>query len=306
MSTTAEYFQPQILNKLARLELRAAHVVEGFLSGRHQSPYKGFSIEFADHREYVPGDDLRHIDWRVYAKADRFYIKEYEVETNLRTYLMLDCSGSMRYPEQTDGDRMNKWTYAATMAASLAYLLNRQQDGAGLLMFDNEIRDQLPVSTNRAQLHRMIDLIERTQPSARTETKVLFGYLARRLPRRSMVVIISDLLSDADEIIRGLERLRFGRHEVLVLHLLDQDELEFPFSDRTLFEGIEQEDLEVLTDPQSLRAAYLERLQAHMRKLRATCLNERIEYAQISTADPLDVALVRFLAARMHRRRRRG
>jgi uncharacterized protein (DUF58 family) len=262
-------------------------------------------VEFAGHREYTPGDDLRHLDWRVYAKADRFYIKEYEVETNLRTYILLDCSGSMRYPEHDDG-RMNKWTYAATLAASLAYLLISQQDGAGLILFDHEVRQQLPVSANRPQLTRMIDVIESVQPTARTDTKILFQYLADRLPHRSMVILISDLLTDVDDITTGLQRFRFGEHDVLVLHVLDRDELEFPFTDRTLFEGMEEVNLEVLTDPQSLRGAYLERVNAFCGGLRRACLDRRIEYALISTADPLDVALVRFLADRMHRTRGRA
>jgi uncharacterized protein (DUF58 family) len=304
MTDTTSYFHPDVLNKLRRLELRAQHVVEGFLSGLHQSPYKGFSIEFADRREYVPGDDLRHIDWRVYAKADRFVIKEYEVETNLRTYLLLDASASMRYPEH-DTSRMSKWTYASTLTASLAYLLVKQQDGAGLMLFDSEIRAQLPVSANRANLHRMVDLIERHEPEQATDTRVLFRYLADQLPRRSMVVIISDLLTDVDELVRGLERFRFGHHDVLVLHVLDRDELEFPFSERTRFEGLEQVEQEILTDPQALRKAYLERVQAFISRVRGACLNHRIDYALISTADPLDVALTRFLADRMHRTRSR-
>ncbi|MCB9850439.1 MAG: DUF58 domain-containing protein [Phycisphaerales bacterium] len=305
MADTTNYFHPEVLNKIRRLELRAQHVVEGFLSGLHKSPYKGFSIEFADRREYVPGDDLRHIDWRAYAKLDRFVIKEYEVETNLRTHILLDASASMRYPEDADDSRMNKWTYASTLAASLAYLLVKQQDGAGLTLFDSAVRAQLPVSANRANLHRMVEMIEGTAPEKQTDTKVLFRYLADHFPRRSMVVIISDLLTDVDDIVQGLQRFRFGRHDVLVLHVLDRDELEFPFTDRTLFEGMEEVDLEVLTDPQALRTAYLERVQAFVSQMRSACLNNRVDYALISTADPLDVALTRFLADRMHRTRSR-
>jgi len=294
-----------VLNKIRRLELRAQHVVEGFLSGLHKSPYKGFSIEFADRREYVPGDDLRHIDWRVYAKADRFVIKEYEVETNLRTHILLDGSASMRYPEHGGSERMTKWTYASTLAASLAFLLVKQQDGAGLLLFDNEVRAQVPVSTSRVSLHNMVELIDAHEPRGETETKALFPFLAGQLPQRSMVIIISDLLTDVDDIIQGLQRFRFSRHDVLVLHVLDQDELEFPFTDRTLFEGLEEVDLELLTDPQALRSTYLERVQEFISKVRAACLNSRTDYALISTADPLDVALTRFLADRMHRTRSR-
>jgi len=306
MPATTSYFHPEVLNKIRRLELRARHVVEGFLSGLHQSPYKGFSVEFADHRAYVPGDDLRHIDWRVYAKADRLFIKEYEVETNLRTYLLLDASGSMRYPEHDSARRMNKWTYAATLAASLAYLLVHQQDGAGLVLFDSEVRAQLPVSSNRTSLHRMVELIERTEPAKATDTKVLFRYLAGHIPRRSMVVIISDLLTNPADIIEGLARFRFCRHDVLVLHVLDHDEIEFPFADRTLFEGLEEANLEVLTDPQALRTAYRARVQEFIGHVRGACLNQQIDYALISTADPIDAALTRFLADRMRWTRSRA
>ncbi|HRX84710.1 MAG TPA: DUF58 domain-containing protein [Phycisphaerae bacterium] len=306
MAATTSYFHPEVLNKIRRLELRARHVVEGFLSGLHQSPYKGFSVEFADHRAYVPGDDLRHIDWRVYAKADRLFIKEYEVETNLRTYLLLDGSASMAYPEHPVDGRMTKWEYAATLAASLAYLLVQQQDGAGLMLFDSAVRTQLPVSSNRANLHRLVDVLERSRPEKNTDTKVLFRYLADQLPRRSMVIILSDLLTDVGELIEGLARFRFSRHDVLVLHVLDHDEIEFPFTDRTLFEGMEQTDLEVLTDPQALRSAYRQRVQEFITQVRGACLNQQIEYALVSTADPLDVALTRFLADRLRRTRSRA
>lgn len=306
MSNSAKYFQPEILSKISRLELRARHVVEGFVSGMHKSPYKGFSVEFANHRSYVPGDDIRHIDWRVYGKADRYYVKEYEEETNLRTHLLLDCSGSMAYPQHPGTGRMTKWDYAATLAASLAHLLVYQQDGVGLTLFDNDVRQQLPVSTNRASLHTMAEVIESHEPKDKSDLKVLFQKLARRVPRRGMVVVISDLLTDADDIVRGLQRLRYDLHDVLVLHVLDHDELEFPFSDRTLFEGLEVLDQEVLTDPQSLRRSYLDLLEAFIRKLRGACLNQRIDYALVSTAERLDVTLARFLATRMHRQRARA
>lgn len=306
MSNSTKYFQPEILSKISRLELRARQVVEGFVSGRHRSPYKGFSVEFANHRSYVPGDDIRHIDWRVYGKADRFFVKEYEEETNLRTHLLLDCSGSMAYPQHPGTGRMTKWDYAATLAASLAHLLIYQQDGVGLTLFDSEIRQRLPVSTNRASLHALASVIEDHEPKDKTDMKILFHELASSIPRRGMVIILSDLLTDTDDVINGLQRLRYGQHDVVVLHVLDHDELEFPFADRTLFEGLEQLDLEVLTDPQSLRSGYLERLHAFISKLRGACLNQRIDYALISTAERLDVTLARFLATRMARRRARA
>jgi len=305
MSDSAKYFQPEVLSKISRLELRARRVVEGFVSGMHKSPYKGFSVEFANHRPYVPGDDIRHIDWRVYGKADRFFIKEYEEETNLRTHLLLDCSGSMAYPAHAGTARMTKWDYAATVAVSLAYLLISQQDAVGLTLFDSDIRERLPISTNYASLYMMAAVVESHAPSKVSDVR-FFQHVAGHVPRRGMVVILSDLLTDIDEIILGLQRMRYAQHDVLVLHVLDHDELEFPFADRTLFEGLEVVDQEVLTDPQALRRSYLDAVQGFIRKLRGVCLDQRIDYALMSTADPLDVALTTFLATRMHRQRARA
>ncbi len=303
MSTFAKYFQPEVLSKISRLELRARHVVEGFVSGMHKSPYKGFSVEFANHRPYVPGDDIRHIDWRVYGKADRYFIKEYEEETNMRVHLLLDCSASMAYHDFQTTGRMTKWDYAATLTASLAHLLIYQQDGVGLTLFDNDIVRQIPVSTSRASLVGLAQTIESATPANKTDLSVFLPTLAGQIPRRGMVVILSDLLCDVDDVIAGLQRFRYGGHDVLVLHVLDHDELQFPFSDRTLFEGLEDVDLEVLTDPQSLRRSYLDALESFLRRIRRACLDQRIDYALIDTADSLDIALTTFLAARMHRRR---
>ncbi len=306
MTGFAKYFQPEVLSKISRLELRARHVVEGFVSGMHKSPYKGFSVEFANHRPYVPGDDIRHIDWRVYAKADRYFIKEYEEETNMRVHLVLDCSGSMSYPQHSGTGRMTKWDYAATLAASLAHLLIYQQDGVGLTLFDSVVGRQLPVSSNRVSLVGLAQMIEASAPENKTDLNAVFPQIAGELPQRGMVVILSDLLADVDGIVRGLQRFRHGRHDVLVLHVLDHDELEFPFADRTRFEGLEDLDQEILTDPQSLRASYLEALNAHVDQIRRACLNARIDYTLVSTADPLDVALTTFLATRLRRRRARA
>jgi len=305
MSESAKYFQPEVLSKISRLDLRARRVVEGFVSGMHKSPYKGFSVEFANHRPYVPGDDIRHIDWRVYGKADRFFIKEYEEETNLRTHLLLDCSGSMAYPDHPGTGRMTKWDYAATVAVSLAHLLIGQQDAVGLTLFDTDIRERLPISTNYASLYMMAEVVQSHAPGNMSDVR-FFQHLAGHVPQRGMVVILSDLLTDLDEIMLGLQRMRYAQHDVLVMHVLDHDELEFPFADRTLFEGLEAADQEVLTDPQALRRSYLNAVQGFIRKLRGVCLDQRIDYALMSTADPIDVALTTFLATRMHRQRARA
>ena len=303
MNAPAKYFRPEVLSKISRLELRARHVVEGFVSGMHKSPYKGLSIEFDSHRPYVPGDDIRHIDWRVYAKADRFFIKQYEGETNMRAHLLLDCSASMGYPAYPHTERMTKWEYAATVAASLAYLLLRQQDAVSLALFDNAVRRQTPVSTSPASLQDLVAVVESTSPAQNTDVRVPFKHLVGHVPRRGMVVVLSDLLTDVDDITRGLQHLRYHGHDVLVMHVLHQDELEFPFANRTLFEGLEDPAREVLTDPQSLRGSYLASLHGFIKGIQAACLDQRVDYALMNTADPLDVALSTFLATRMHRQR---
>ena len=305
MADYTKYLNPEILTKISRLELRARMIVEGFISGRHKSPYQGFSVEFAAHREYVPGDDIRHIDWRLYGRADRYYIKQYEEETNLRTHLLLDCSGSMRYPDPTPPGRMNKFDYACTLAASLIYLLMHQQDACGLVLFDRAIREQIPPTASISRLRAMIELIERNPPDHATEMKMLLAELADKLKQRGLLVIISDLLTDVDEVVRGLQRLRYARHDVIVFHILDDDEVNFPFEENTMFEGLEAPDFNLQTDPQSLRQSYLAIVQRFISRVRAECVNHRIDYKLLTTRDPLDAGLAAFLAARMHQIARR-
>ncbi len=355
MPDYAKYLNPDVLSKISRLELRARMVVEGFISGMHRSPYHGYSVEFAAHREYVPGDDIRHIDWRVFARGDRLYIKQYEEETNLRAHILLDCSKSMGYPEHapppgppllrggeneawraggeneswpaggeneawprggkneslleggTDklppllrgGSRMSKFDYACTVAASLAYLLLNQQDSCGLVLFDHAIRDQVPPASSPAQVSSIIELIERQRPDRTTDMKMLPAQLADQLRQRGLIILISDLLADADEIVGGLQQLRHGRQDLIVLQVLDHDELTFPFEHNTLFEGLEDPGIQLLTDPQSLRAAYLRVVRDFVSRIRASCVNNRIDYRLLSTTDPLDGALTAFLAGRM-------
>ncbi len=312
MPDYAKYLNPEVLAKISRLELRARMVVEGFISGMHRSPYHGYSVEFAAHREYVPGDDIRHIDWRLYARGDRLYIKQYEEETNLRAHILLDCSKSMAYSEHVPppgppllrggmgGARMTKFDYACTLAASLAYLLLHQQDSCGLVLFDHAIRDQVPAASSPAQVQSIIELIERQKPDHTTDVKMLPSRLADQLRHRGLIVLISDLLADADDIVSGLQQLRRGRQDLIVLHVLDHDELTFPFENNTLFEGLEAPEVQLLADPQSLRAAYLRIVQDFVSRIRTACVNHRIDYRLISTREPLDGALTAFLAARMH------
>jgi uncharacterized protein (DUF58 family) len=290
---------PDTLARITRLELRAQLVVEGFISGLHRSPYHGYSIEFAAHREYVPGDDTRHIDWRLYARGDRLYVKQYEEDTNLRTHVLLDCSSSMGYPDQPRADRLNKFQYAATLAASLIYLLMNQQDACGLTLFDQHIRDRIPPTSSASQLRAMIGIIENQQPADDTDTVKLLAEMAELARQRSLIVLISDLLTDPERVQDRLEQLRHNGHDVIVLHVLDHDELTFPFDENTQFMGMESPQADVLVDPQSLKDSYLELVQAFIRQTRANCLNQRIDYKLLSTKDPVGAGLASFLAARM-------
>jgi uncharacterized protein (DUF58 family) len=304
MNGTAKYFHPETLSRITRLELRARHVVEGFLSGMHRSPYRGFSVEFAAHRPYVPGDDLRHLDWRVWAKADRHFIKEYEVETNMRVHLLVDGSSSMAYPE-VEIPRLSKWDYAATVAASLAYLLAGQQDSVSLTLFDSAIRHRQSPGNSAAAAFALTEALEAHQPAGQTDAALALREAAAAVPGRGMVVIISDLLMDLGALREAWRRFRFDGHDVVVLQILDQDELTFPFEQRTRFEGIEDPTQEVMTDPQALRAAYLEALQNFLQEIEGAALDTGIDYALLSTADPVDIGLTRFLARRLHQQHAR-
>jgi uncharacterized protein (DUF58 family) len=289
------FLDPKVLAKITRLEVRARTVVEGFLSGLHKSPYHGYSVEFATHREYVPGDEVRHIDWKVWARADRFYIKQYEEETNLRTTILLDASRSMRYGEGRPG--LSKFAYAATAAASLAYLLHEQQDAVGLVTFDTQVRLTLPPSSHPSHLKLLLHELARTQPDRRTDVADIFHRLAEEIRKRGLVVLISDLFLDLETLARALQHFRHKRHEVVVFQVMHEDELQFPFQDNTLFRGLEVE-REVLTEPRALRKAYLEAAEAFLARVRGLCTAVGVDYVLLSTGDPLDAALSSYLALR--------
>ena len=294
------FLDPRVLSQITRLDLRARRIVEGFITGLHRSPYHGFAVEFATHREYVPGDEIKHIDWKVWSKTDRFYIKEYEEETNLMATILLDCSRSMRY----GGDEgMTKFDYGATLAASLAYLLQRQQDAVGLVTFDTEVRQSLPPSSHPSHLKRIIHELEQTQVDNQTDVGEVFGRLVEQIRKRGLVVLVSDLLVDQSTLIESLRRIRHRRHEVVVFHVMHEHELTFPFQDNTMFRGLEV-DAELLTEPRALRKSYLDALERFVRQVRKDCAASNIDYVQISTAEPLDAALSRYLVFRQRATRR--
>jgi uncharacterized protein (DUF58 family) len=289
----SKYLDPKTLSKISRLELKARLIVEGFISGLHRSPYHGFSVEFAEHREYVPGDDLKHLDWKVYGRSDRYYIKQYEEETNLRSHVVLDCSESMRY----SSGNLSKYEYGAMIAASLAYLILRQQDAAGLVLFDSEIKKYIPPTSNMSNLRQLIHEIDVTEVKRKTDMGLIFHNLAERITRKGLVIIISDFFDSVDKIVQGLRHLRHKKHEVLVFHVLDPAELDFPFEQMTLFDGLEEYP-DLLANPRALRQAYLEEIGSFMKDLKKSCQNNRIDYVRMDTRHPLDVALTSYLATR--------
>lgn len=297
MPASRKYLDPDVIARLRGLELRARKVVAGFISGMHRSAYHGFSVEFAEHRQYVPGDDLRYIDWRIFGRADRFYIKEYEEETNLRCNVLLDVSRSMQY---AGAGRISKFEYAARLAASLAFLLTRQQDAVGLLTFDQKIQTHLPSAAGRVQLNNLMKVLEGAEPAGQTHVKVLFHRLAEELRKRSMVILISDLLADPDDVVDGLEHMCHAGHELILMHVMDDDEWNLPFVENVLFEGLE-DDVRLFTDPQSLRAGYVAAVERFSARVRAVCLKHHADYVPVNTRDPLDALLCGYLARRSGR-----
>ena len=292
------FLHPDAIKRISRLELRAQHIVEGFLSGMHRSPYFGQSVEFLQHREYVTGDDLRHVDWKVWARQDRLYVKQFEEETNLRCTLLVDISNSMLYGNGS----MTKYEYGCTVAACLAYLILRQQDAVGCVAFDDDVRARVPVRSKRNHILSVIETLDLNQPRDKTDMFGVLRGVAEAYPRRGMMVLISDLLTPTAGLFRGLRMLRQRGHDVLVLQILDDDELDFPFDGPTRFEGLETLDT-VNCNPRSLREGYLQALQAFLAEVRRECAHQRIHYAMMRTRQPLDAALAAFLSSRMGQRK---
>jgi uncharacterized protein (DUF58 family) len=289
------YLDPHVLAQVRNLELEARLLVEGYLSGMHKSPYHGFSVEFAQHREYVPGDDTRHVDWKVYARTGRFFLKQYEEETNLICWILLDISESMRY-----GGGVSKYDYACMSAAGLAYLVLNQQDSVGFAAFDNQVRHFLRPSSQPSHLKELVHMMTRAQRREKTRLAPIFHDLAERLGRRAIVAVFSDLFDEPDELLHGLMHLRHSGHDVIIFHVLDPAELDFPFKEATLFRGLEQYP-ELLTDPRSLRQGYLDQLNGFLERVQAGCRHANIDYTLLKTNASLGAALTGYLAHRMAR-----
>jgi uncharacterized protein (DUF58 family) len=293
-----KYLDPLTLARVSSLELQARLVVEGYLSGMHKSPYHGFSVEFAQHREYVPGDDIRHIDWKVYGRTGRFFLKQYEEETNLVCWLLLDVSESMRYGSKG----ISKYDYACMAAAALAYLVLQQGDSVAMVTFDDQLRDLRKPSSQPSHLKELVHIMNQTRVREKSRMGPIFHDIAERINRRALVFVISDVFDEVPEVLTGLRHLRHRRHEVILWHILDGAELDFPFRESTLFRGLEQYP-ELLTDPRALRKSYLEQINGFITELQHGCRDQNIDYVQMRTDTPLNVALSSYLAHRLTMRK---
>jgi uncharacterized protein (DUF58 family) len=292
------FLDPAIIAKLGTMELKARTVVEGFLSGLHRSPFKGFSVEFAEYRQYIPGDDLSTLDWKVYARSDRHYVKKYEEETNLECHVLLDVSASMGYRGTAP---MSKLEYGSVLAASLAFLMNRQRDATGLIAFDDRIQFRLPAGARPGHLHALLLGLERMETGRQSDVGRPLHQLAEALVKRSLVVLISDLLDDPEPAIKGLRHLKFRGTDVIVFQVLDPSELTFPFRGATKFRDLESAD-EVLAEPSAIRTAYLRELAGLTLRFDRELRGCGIDYVQLDTSQPLDFALLAYLSARARRK----
>ena len=298
MASTAEkYLKPEVIRQVARLDLRAKFIVEGFISGLHASPFHGFSVEFSEHRKYTAGDNISDVDWAVFAKTDRFYIKKFQAETNLTGYLVMDLSGSMGYTYRQD---LTKFEYGVSLAAALGYLMIHQQDPVGLIAFDQEVRQSLAPKSKRTQLGNILSLLASLAPKGETSIAKSLHQVAGMLRHRSLVMIFSDLLGDAGPVYKALHRLRHSGHDVIIFHILDEAEALFPFSGMLELEDNEtREKIEV--DADAIKADYLEEVAAFRAGYKKECMGARIDYVPIHTGLPFDKALMSYLHSRQSR-----
>lgn len=289
---------PTALAKFGRLEVVAKLLVEGFQMGQHKSPYKGSSIEFVEHRAYYPGDEVRHIDWRVYGKTGRYFIKEFEDETNLRCYVLLDASGSMGYAGRT----ISKFDYARQLAAALGYLLLHQRDAIGAITFDSQVRDRLEPSSKPQNFSQLMQILETRRTGHETSLAKVFSEIAPTLKRRSLLVILSDCFDQLDPLRTALNHFRHQKHEIILFHILAPEEKEFPFGKPTQFRSLERAGHRILTDPHRLRQVYLTQFEEFCQKLRNHVLSVGADYCQLVTTEPYQTAFAAYLNSRATRR----
>jgi len=292
LNTSKKYLNPEVLARLSRLDIKARLVVEGFLSGLHTSPFKGFSQEFADYRQYMPGDELKRIDWKVFGRSDRFYIKEYQEETNLRAYILLDKSGSMGY-----GKRISKLEYAKYLGASLAYMLFKQKDNVGIATFDTQIREIIPPSARRTNFMKILRTIADASPGGETKVNEVLYQLAQKIKRRGLVIMLSDMFDEPADVVKSLRSFRYRKHEILVFQIIDNDERKFPFSESAIFTDLE-DGSELIVSPGQIRDRYCVRFERFLAYYRQHLLESHIDHTVLYTDTPYDRALFSYLQKR--------
>lgn len=297
MPTTEQYLRPDVIRTVARLDLRARFIVEGFLSGLHTSPYHGFSVEFSEHRRYTQGDDPKDIDWLVYAKSDRYYVKKYQAETNITGYLLMDLSESMAY---TYRQQLTKFDYSICLAAALSYLMIHQQDPVGLITFDEKIRGSLPAKSKRTQLPNILAMLSKSKPVGPTEVGRNLKQIGAMIRHRSLLMLFSDLLTDPEPVIQGLRMLRHAGHDIIVFHVLDEAETSFPFEGLVDLKDPESDD-SLIVDAAGIRADYLETLKEMCDRYQTACLSIGADYVRLDTSMPFDKALLEYLSQRKAR-----
>lgn len=294
MSTGYRYLQPEALARMKNLSMVARGVVEGSISGLHASPYKGFSVEFAEHREYTSGDDPRHLDYKMLARTDRLYIKQYEEETNMRVQILLDTSASMGYRHDS---RITKLEYGSYLTAILAYLMTRQQDSVGLTTFDTKIGLDMPARSSPRHFNEMMQRLEAVEPSEETDIAAILHLLANRFKKRCLIVVISDLYDEPEDVMRALHHFRHRKHEVIVFNVFDKAEVEFPFTDTIAFHDLETNE-KIQIDPAYVRDAYREQINGFIESYRRSCAESNIDYVMTDTSVPYDFMLSKYIAKR--------
>ena len=297
MPTAEQYLKPEVIRTVARLDLRARFIVEGFMSGLHASPFHGFSVEFSEHRRYAQGDDLKDIDWLVYAKTDRYYVKKYQAETNITGYLVMDLSESMAY---TYRQELTKFDYAVCLAAALAYMMIHQQDPVGLITFDEKIRHSLPPRSKRTQLGNILAVLSKLKPTGPTEIAKNLQSIGAMIRHRSLIMVFSDLLADPEPTIKTIRQLRFRGHDVILFHILDEAEVHFPFSGAVDFRDPETGD-NLIIDADEMKSDYLDAVREMCEMYRRDCFNAGIDYVGLNTSLPFDKALLEYLSSRQAR-----
>ena len=294
MQDSLKYLQPAVVAQLANMELRARFVVEGFITGLHKSPYHGFSVELTEHRQYMPGDEIKHIDWKAYGKTDRFYIKQFEEETNLKSYIIVDASRSMNYASKGN---LKKFEYASYVAAALSFMMIEQRDAVGLTLFDEGIRVSLPPRATRSYLKEILKELESAKPANKTGTSASLNLIAEQIKRRGLVIVLSDLFDKPESVMTALKHFRHKGHEVIVMQILDPLERSFAFEGDAIFKDLETQE-ELMTQPWHIQKAYQQSMQEFLDFYKRRCRDNNIDYVLLDTGTPFDKALFQYLNKR--------